>query len=94
MEIALTSTQIAGLLRFVKSSEDCEALMDNEYIIDLYDIEKPICIDAILTKTALIVEGAAYMLFDEESQGYYMGERIDDESVILYALNDAGAFDA
>lgn len=94
MKIMLTAEQLTALKRFLERSEDCEALSEKEYVVDLYDHEPPISIDLSLAKNAIYVDGAAVMLFDEELDGWYIGDRIEEPDTVLNALNSAGALGA
>lgn len=92
MKIALTAEQLTALKSFLDTFEDSEALTDKEYVLDLYDIEPPISLDLTLGKNCLFVDGAAELKFDEEMDGWYIGERIEQPEPIIEALNKAGAF--
>lgn len=92
MKIALTTEQFTALKTFLDTFEDSEALSDKEYVLDLYDIEPPISLDLTLGKNCLFVDGAAELKFDEEMDGWYIGERIEEPDPIVESLNKAGAF--
>lgn len=91
MKIALTAAQLSAVSAFLKRFEDSEALSEKEYVLDLYDLETPLSIDLTLEKDGLFVEGAAELLFDEEMDGWYIGNRIEDGEAVLRALRDVGA---
>ena len=91
MKIALTAEQLTELKTFLNTFEDSEQLSDKEYVVDLYDIEPPISLDISLGKNCLFVDGAAELLFDEEMDGWYIGNRIEEPEPILRALREAGA---
>ena len=94
MKLKLTEEQIVQLRAFLERSEDAEKLTEKEYVADLYDLEKPISLDLVFIKSGVAVDGAAYLEYDEEMDGWYMGQRIDQPDVIIEALGQAGAFDA
>ena len=94
MKIALTAEQLAALKTFLNTFEDSEQLSDKEYVVDLYDIEPPISLDVSLGKNCLFVDGAAELLFDEEMDGWYIGERIEEPEPVLRALREVGALGA
>lgn len=77
------------LLAFLTSNEDCEALTADEYVVDLYDMDTPITIDLRIVKEGAEILAAAELLYDEEQDGWYMGERIEDEARISEALKAA-----
>jgi len=91
MKIALSAEQLSALKAFLTSFEDSEQLSEKEYVVDLYDQEPPISLDVTLGKNCLFVEGAAELRFDEEMDGWYIGERIEQPEPVLRALTEAGA---
>lgn len=93
MKITLTAAQRSGLKVFLDNFDDCEALSEGEYVLDLYDLEPPLSIDLTLQKDGIEVEGAAELLFDEEMDGWYIGSRIEDPAPILRALREVGALE-
>ena len=93
MKIALTPDQLASLKRFLDSFEDAEQLSMKEYVVDLYDHEPPVSLDLSFGKNCIFVDGAAEMKFDEEMDGWYIGEHIEQPDIVLKALTEAGAFE-
>lgn len=91
MKINLSAEQLTALKSFLSKFEDAEQLSEKEYVIDLYDIEPPISLDVSLGKNCLFVDGAAELLFNEEMDGWYIGNRIEEPEPVLKALTDAGA---
>ena len=71
---------------YLRDNEDCEALSEDEYVADLYDIEPPITVNFRLTAKGVEVLAAARLLYDEEQDGWYMGERIEDEEGLTQAF--------
>ena len=92
MKIALTAQQLSALKSFLNTFEDAEQLSDNEYVVDLYDIEPPISIDLTIGKDSIRIEGAAELKFDTEMDGWYISDRIEDAEAVRKALEEAGAF--
>ena len=92
MKITLTPVQLNAFREFLNRFPDSEALSEREYVLDLYDLERPLSIDLTLQKDGLFVEGAAELLFDEEMDGWYIGSRIEESESLLRALHEAGAF--
>lgn len=80
---------------FLRGNEDCEALSEDEYVADLYDVEPPITVNLRLSPKGAEILAAARLLFDEEQDGWYMGERIEDEDELtqafLHAMEAFGA---
>ena len=94
MKIKLTAEEFSAVKNFLNTFEDSEQLSEKEYVVDLYDIEPPISLDLSLGKDCLCVDGAAELLFDEEMDGWYIGERIEKPEPVLRALREAGALGA
>lgn len=91
MKLTLTAEQESALKAFLSTFEDSEALSDKEYVLDLYDLDPPLSLDVTLGKNCLIVDGAAELRFDEEMDGWYIGDRIEQPEPILRALESVGA---
>ncbi|MDO4865144.1 MAG: hypothetical protein Q4C10_01200 [Clostridia bacterium] len=94
MKLKLTETQLDALKAFLASCEDAEALSEREYVADLYDIERPVSLDLVFVKGGVAVDGAAELKYDEEQDGWYMGERLETPELVLAALEQAGALGA
>ena len=91
MKIKLTAEEFAAVKNFLNTFEDSEQLSEKEYVLDLYDIEPPISLDLSLGKDCLFVDGAAELLFSDEMDGWYIGQRIEEAEPVLRALREAGA---
>lgn len=92
MKLNLTSAQQSTLLKYLNESPDAEQLSINEYVADFYDIDEPVTINFLITEEhGVELAAAAQLLYDEEQDGWYMGDRIEDESVILAALTASEA---
>lgn len=78
-----------ALKAFLEASEDAEMLSEGEYVADLFDTDVPVTLNLKFEKDACQVLAAAYLLYDEAQDGWYMGDRIEDETVVLKALQDA-----
>ena len=93
MKLKLNEAQDQALRAFLSACDDAEQLSAREYVVDLYDIEKPISLDLVFVKGGVAVDGAAELKYDEEQDGWYMGERLDTPEAVLEALREAGALD-
>lgn len=91
MKLRLTDEQSKALRAFLEGFEDAEALSAREFVADLYDIEKPASLDLVFVRGGVAVDGAAELLYDEEQQGWYMGDRLENPDAVLDALRQAGA---
>ena len=94
MRIRLTQEREAALRAFLQASEDAEQLSAREYVVDLYDIERPVSLDLVFVKGGVAVDGAAELKYDEELDGWYMGQRLEDPEEVERALTEGGAFGA
>ena len=91
MKINLNAAQLTALKAFMTGFEDSEQLSEKEFVVDFYEHEPPISLDVTLGKDCLFVEGAFYLCFNEEMDGWYIGERIEQPEPVLRALTEAGA---
>ena len=94
MRIKLTQTQEDALRAFLDDFEDAEQLSTREYVVDLYDISRPVSLDLVFVKGGVAVDGAAELTYDAEQDGWYMGERLDSPEEVRTALAQAGALPA
>lgn len=94
MKLKLTAEQEAALRAFLARCEDAESLSAREYVVDLYDIDRPVSLDLVFVKGGVAVDGAAELKYDAEQDGWYMGERLEDPEDVLAALERAGALRA
>ncbi len=93
MRLELNEAQRNALKAFLEKSDDAEQLSAREYVADLYDIERPISLDLVFVKDGVGVDGAAELKYDDEQDGWYMGERLDSAEAVLDALVEAGAIE-
>ena len=91
MKLKLSEAQANALRDYLKRCEDAEQLSEREYVVDLYDIERPVSLDLVFIKSGVAVDGAAELKYDEEQDGWYMGERLNETQEVLDALTQAGA---
>ena len=94
MKLELTAVREDALRAFLKRCEDAEGLSEREYVVDLYDIDRPVSLDLVFVRGGVAVDGAAVLEYDAEQDGWYMGERLEKPEDVLAALEQAGAFDA
>lgn len=91
MKVKLTEAQQDALKTYLATSDDAEALSAREYVLDLYDIARPLSLDMVFVKGGIGVDGAAELKYDTAQDGWYMGERIESPEAVLEALREAGA---
>ena len=92
MHLDLTAAEAAELKSFLSACEDAEMLKEDEWVLDLYDINVPVSLDMVFEKKGgLRIDGAAALLYDEEQDGWYMGARLEDADSVRAALREAGA---
>lgn len=78
-----------ALKTFLENCEDAEMLSEGEYVVDLFDTDAPVTVNLKFEKGACQVLAAAYLLYDEAQDGWYMGERIEDGEEISKAFHVA-----
>ena len=93
MRLKLSEAQQARLKAFLENCDDAEQLSAREYVVDLYDIARPLSLDLVFVKGGVGVDGAAELKYDDEQDGWYMGERLDAAGDVLAALTEAGALE-
>ena len=91
MRIRLTEAQEASLRDFLRDCEDAEQLSAREYVVDLYDLPRPVSLDLVFVRGGVAVDGAAELKYDAEQDGWYMGERLERPEDVVDALARAGA---
>ena len=82
MLLPLSEKEAASLRAFLEANADCEAQAENEYVADLYDLEAPMTLDLVFVKGGVRVDGACLLAYDEEMEGYYIGEPVLELSLI------------
>ena len=92
MLLPLSEKEAASLRAFLEANADCEAQAENEYAADLYDLEAPMTLDLVFVKGGVRVDGACLLAYDEEMEGYYIGEPVLEMETVRRALMEAGAF--
>ena len=90
MHLPLNEREMAHLRAFLDASADCEALSEREYVADLYDLEAPMSLDLVFLKDGVRVDGACLLNYDEEMDGYYLGEPVCTPEAVRHALMEAG----
>ncbi|MCQ2437778.1 MAG: hypothetical protein MJ099_05220 [Clostridia bacterium] len=90
MIIELNEAKLAVLKAYLDASEDAEALSATEYVADFFEREVPVSIDLVLDKKGIRIEGAANMKYDDDMDGWYVADRIEDADAILKVLEEAG----
>ena len=94
MKLKLTEAQEAALKTFLEQCADAEQLSSREYVVDLYDVAKPVSLDLVFVRGGVAVDGAAELKYDEEQDGWYMGERLEEPAMVFDVLVEAGAIPA
>ena len=87
MHINLSDAQKNDLKQALEANPDAEAISTTEYIIDFYDNDPPMTFDCIFDDKGIEIAACAELLFDEEMDGWYMGEQIDDAAALEALLN-------
>ena len=90
MKLKLTAEERSALVAYLESSEDCEKLSEKEWILDIYDNETPISLDLVFNRESIFADGAEYLKYDEEMDGWFMSGPIESADDVLAILRAAG----
>ncbi len=85
----IVNVDAAKLKKFLTTCEDAEEVGAGEYTVDLYDVETPISMNIEFTKKGVDVLAALYLLYDEEQDGWYLGDKTKDVALIEKLLFEA-----
>ena len=85
----IVNVDAARLRAFLETSEDAEALGGGEYTVDLYDADTPVSLDILIDQKGADVLAALELIYDEEEDGWYLGEKIKDTGRLAALLNQA-----
>lgn len=75
------------LKKFLSSCEEAEMVGENEYAVDLYDCEPPLSVNLEFGEEGVDVLAALFLLYDEEQDGWYLGEKTKDTHLIEDVLH-------
>lgn len=90
MKLKLTAEERKALMAYLEGSEDCEKLSEKEWILDIYDNETPISLDLVFNRDSIFADGAEYLKYDEEMDGWFMSGPIESADDVLAILRAAG----
>lgn len=90
MKLKLTAEERKALMTYLEGSEDCEKLSEKEWILDIYDNEKPISLDLVFNRDSIFADGAEYLKYDEEMDGWFMAGPIENAEDVIEILRAAG----
>ena len=79
----------AALLRFIEGNPDAEGLGRDEYVVDIYDTDRPATLEISIKGDKVFAQGAAYLEYDPELDGWYMADVISSAKEIVSLLNRA-----
>lgn len=85
------SVETRALERWLENCPDAEALGAGEYTVDLYDVETPLSLDVQCTDKGVELLAALTLCYDEEMDGWYLDQRVDDAQLITRMLLQAMA---
>lgn len=90
MRIDWTAGQVDALRARLDAFFDAQAMGDDEYVVDLYDVDPPLSLELSL-KNGLDIMAAERMAYDDALNGYYVCAPETDRARIeraLLSLND------
>ena len=91
MKLNLTQEEKKALLAYLEVGEDCEKLSEKEWVMDLYQGEKPISLDLVFNGKSVFADGAEYLKYDEEMDGWYIAGPVETAEEVQDLLRQAGA---
>ena len=89
--LKLTEKEIETLKKYLEDSEDCEKLNDGEWVMDIYEPGPSVSIDLVFDKNGVRIDGAEYLSYDEELDGWYISGEIESGERLYEILKNAGA---
>lgn len=91
MKLKITEDEKKALRAYLEASEDCEKLSEREWVMDIYDSDTPASFDLVFTRESLFADGAEYLKYDEEQDGWYIAGPIESAENAVGILRAAGA---
>ena len=91
MKLKITAEEKKALIAYMESSEDCEQLGPREWVMDVYDVETPASFDLMFMRESVFADGAEYLKYDEEQDGWYIAGPIESAEEAVEILRAAGA---
>ena len=91
MKLKLSAGERQALLKYLETSEDCEKLSEKEWILDIYEGAEPVSLDLVFMRESVFADGAEYMKYDEEMDGWFISGPIESADKVLEILRGAGA---
>ena len=91
MKLKITKEERIALKAYLEASEDCEKLTEKEWVMDIYDTETPASFDLVFAKESLFADGAEYLKYDEEQDGWYIAGPVESAEKVVEILRAAGA---
>ena len=77
---------------YISSSADCEQLSADEWVVDIYEPEPALSLNIVFEGDKIRVDGAEYMAFSEELDGWYISGSVPDADALEEILRNAGAY--
>ena len=74
---------------WLSACPDAEDLGEREYTVDLYDVETPLSIDLQFTKDGAEVLAALTMRYNDELDGWFLDQRVEDAELVERMLRFA-----
>ena len=91
MKLKINAEEKKALKAYLENNEDCEKLTEKEWVMDVYDVETPASFDLVFMKDSLFADGAEYLKYDEEQDGWYIAGPIETAEKAVEILRAAGA---
>lgn len=91
MKLKITADEKKALKAYLEASDDCEKLSEKEWVMDVYDVDTPASFDLVFAGESLFADGAEYLKYDEEQDGWYIAGPVESAEKAIEILRAAGA---
>ena len=85
MKIDLDCQKLTRVLDMMVADGDAEKL-SAEYAVDFFEAQPPMCMEIEFVKGVCHVLSAYELLFSDEMDGWYSGDRIEDPQLVASVL--------
>lgn len=85
----LLNLDARALEQWLAACPDAEALGEGEYTVDLYDVDTPLSVQLLCTDKGAELLAALTLCYDEEMDGWYLAQRVDDADLVARMLLQA-----
>lgn len=85
----LLNLDARALEKWLADCPDAEALGEGEYTVDLYEVDTPLSLELQCTEKGVELLAALTLRYDEEMDGWYLDQRVEDAELVARMLLQA-----